>query len=165
MLIFKKKGARVDRVREIRRLTGGVASPFNSWLVLRGIHTLACRMTKHSSNATALAQAMSQWPTIERVHYPGLTSHPNHAVARKQMTDFGGLLSIQVKGGKSAAVRALSRLRLFTVATSFGGVESLIEHRSSSEGRHSQAPENLIRISAGLEHREDLIADLREVFA
>ncbi|HWR95384.1 MAG TPA: PLP-dependent transferase, partial [Arenimonas sp.] len=96
------------------------------------------------------------------VHYPGLASHPGHAVAKKQMRDFGGMLSVQFSGGREAALRFASRVRLFTNATSLGGVESLLEHRASTEGANPVSPQNLLRISVGLEHPDDLIEDIRQ---
>src|ERR1051326_9247104 len=146
----------------VRQVTGGVASPFNSWLVLRGLRSLACRMQKHSQNGMALARALQKCAAISAVHYPGLESHTGHEIAKKQMNNFGGMLSIQLKGGREAALRACSRVKLFTVATSLGGVESLIEHRASSEGKSSKAPDDLLRISVGLEDAGDLIADLEQ---
>jgi cystathionine gamma-synthase len=146
---------------QVRRLLGGVGSPFNSWLVLRGLRTLPCRMESHSRNAAAVAAALEDSPGVERVYYPGLASHVGHEIARRQMTDFGGVVSVSVKGGREEALRVASRVTLFVNATSLGGVESLIEHRASSEGEGSPCPPNLLRLSVGLEHPEDLIDDLR----
>src|SRR5262249_20166665 len=161
-LIFKKKDAHFEAAEHIRYILGGVASPFNSWLVLRGLRTLPCRMEKHSSNAMAVARALASHPGGEAVHYPGLEAGPGPAVGPRQMTGFGGMLSFRVKGGRAAAVRASSRVKLFVVATSLGGTESLLEHRASSEGPGSTTPENLLRVSVGLEHPEDLIEDLKQ---
>jgi cystathionine gamma-synthase len=149
-------------VEHIRHVLGAVSSPFNSWLILRGLRTLACRMQRHSESALAVARAISEHPEVEAVHYPGLPSHPGHAIARRQMKAFGGMLSLRVRGGRERAIAAASRVRLFVNATSLGGVESLIEHRASSEGPGSTAPENLLRLSIGLEHPEDLIGDLTQ---
>jgi cystathionine gamma-synthase len=146
----------------VRTVTGGVASPFNSWLVLRGLRTLPCRMERHSSNALALALALAGHPAVEAVHYPGLPSDPGHDVARRQMQGFGGMLSLRVKGGRERAVAVAARLRLFVNATSLGGTESLIEHRASSEGPNTTTPQDLLRISVGLEHPDDLMADLEQ---
>jgi cystathionine gamma-synthase len=143
-------------------VTGGVASPFNSWLVLRGLRSLHCRMERHSANALALAGALEGHPAVAAVHYPGLASHPAHEVAKRQMRSFGGMLSLRVGGGREGALRAVSRVKLFLNATSLGGTESLIEHRASSEGRASTAPPDLLRASVGLEHPDDLVADLRQ---
>lgn len=147
---------------ELRKLTGATPSPFNSWLVLRGIRSLPCRVQQQSRSAAALAQFLSQHPGVERVHYPGLPEHPNHAVARRQMSAPGGMLSVQIGGGREAALRVAGALRYFVNATSLGGVESLIEHRASVEGAGSPTPDNLLRISVGLEHVDDLIADFSQ---
>jgi len=164
-LIFREADDVFERAERIRYILGGVGAPFNSWLVLRGLRTLACRMEKHSSNGLAVARALESDPSVEAVHYPGLESHPGHAVAKRQMSGFGGMLSFRVRGGREAAVRAASRVRVFVNATSLGGTESLIEHRASSEGHGSPTPQNLLRASVGLEHPDDLIADLRQALA
>jgi cystathionine gamma-synthase len=161
-LVFRKGGELSENVAHIRKIVGGVASPFNSWLILRGLRSLACRVEKQSANAIAIATFLETHSAVEAVHYPGLASHPGHAVARRQMSAFGGMLSFRVRGGRDAAVRAASRLRLFLNATSLGGAESLIEHRASSEGPGSPTPQNLLRVSVGLEHADDLIEDLAQ---
>ncbi len=161
-LAFREKGELFEKAQHVRYILGAVASPFNSWLVLRGIRTLACRVEKQSANALALALALEKNANVEAVHYPGLESHPGHAVARRQMSAFGGMLSLQVRGGREAAVRTASRVRLFVVATSLGGTESLLEHRASSEGPGSTVAQNLLRVSVGLEHADDLIEDLTQ---
>ena len=161
-IAFREKGELYERALHVRYILGAVASPFNSWLVLRGIRTLACRMETQSANAMAVARALAANKGVEVVHYPGLESHPGHAVAKKQMKAFGAMLSFQVRGGRDAAVRVASRVRLFVVATSLGGTESLIEHRASSEGPTSTTPQNLLRVSVGLEHADDLIEDLTQ---
>ncbi len=109
-----------------------------------------------------MARALEALPAVAVVHYPGLESHPGHEIARRQMSAFGGMLSFRTRGGREAALRAVSRARLFTRATSLGGVESLIEHRATSEGTGSRTPQDLIRLSIGLEHPDDLIADLQQ---
>jgi cystathionine gamma-synthase len=134
-------------------------------LILRGLRTLPLRMERHSANAMAVAKALCHAKEVERVLYPGLPSHPGHQIAAKQMTQFGGMMSILVKGGWDEAIRVVSRVRLFRVATSLGGVESLIEHRASAEGEGSTSPKNLLRLSVGLEHPDDLIADLLQALA
>jgi cystathionine gamma-synthase len=149
-----------EKLLHVRKVLGPVASPFNSWLVLRGLRSLACRMERHASNAMALASALEAHPSVEIVHYPGLRSHPGHAIAARQMRAFGGMLSFRVRGGREEAIRVASRVKLFVIATSLGGTESLIEHRASSEGPGSSTPENLLRVSVGLEHPDDLIEDL-----
>jgi cystathionine gamma-synthase len=161
-LIFKESGVLSDKIRTIQRLTGGVPSPFDCWLVTRGIKTLPLRVKAQTATAMKLAEYLSQHPQIEVVHYPGLTSHPQHKVAKKQMTGgFGAMLSVQIKGDAQNAMALTGRLKLFTTATSLGGVESLIEHRKSVEGADSPSPENLLRISVGIEDIEDLIEDWR----
>jgi cystathionine gamma-synthase len=162
VLIYREKGDAVGKVEHIRHILGAVSSPFNSWLVLRGLRSLPCRMERHSANGLAVAKALAANPNIEAVHYPGLESHPGHAVAAGQMSGFGGMLSFRVKGGRDAAIRVASRVRLLTNATSLGGTESLIEHRASSEGPSSPTPQNLLRVSVGLEHPDDLIEDLTQ---
>jgi cystathionine gamma-synthase len=141
-------------------MTGGaVPSPFDCWLVMRGIRTLPLRVQAQSANAMALAQFLEAHPRVEKVHYPGLASHSAHAVAAKQMSSFGGMLSVQAGAGREESIAIASRLVLFTQATSLGGTESLIEHRASVEGPGTRAPENLLRVSVGLEHVEDLKED------
>ena len=161
-LVFRERDAWHDETLHVRKLVGGVASPFNSWLVLRGIRTLAARMRVHSENALAVARFLAAQPRVEAVFYPGLESHPGHDVARRQMSAFGGMLSFLVRGGRAEALAVAAGTRLFTRATSLGSVESLIEHRNSSEGPGSRTAENLLRVSVGLEHPEDLIEDLRQ---
>ena len=161
-LIFRDREILYPTVLESRLLLGGVASPFASWLVLRGLRTLACRMERHCANAHAVARALADHPQVERVFYPGLPEHPGHGVAQGQMKAFGGMVSFTVAGGRDAAVVVAGGLRLFTNATSLGGVESLVEHRRSMEGPTSETPENLLRLSIGLEHPEDLVADLMD---
>jgi cystathionine gamma-synthase len=161
-LIFKESGALSDKIRTIQKLTGGVPSPFDCWLITRGIKTLPLRVKAQTESAMKLAEYLSQHPQIEAVHYPGLSSHPQHEIAKRQMTGgFGGMLSVQIKGDAKNAMALTGRLKLFTVATSLGGVESLIEHRKSVEGPDSPTPDNLLRISVGLENIEDLIEDWR----
>ncbi len=152
--------ALVEQVTHVRSVIGAIASPFNSWLVLRGIRTLAARLRVHSENAMRVAEFLSAHASVEAVHYPGLPSHPGHEIAKRQMSAFGGMLSFRVRGGRDAAFAVVSKTKLFISATSLGGVESLIEHRASSEGPATTTPENLLRLSVGLEHPDDLIEDL-----
>jgi cystathionine gamma-synthase len=159
-LVFRERGALHESALRNRSILGGVSSPFNSWLVLRGMRSLACRVEKHSSNALVVARALEGNPRVEAVHYPGLPSDAGHAIAARQMRAFGGMLSLRVKGGRDEAIAAASRLRLFTNATSLGGTESLVEHRHSMEGAASTSPPNLLRLSIGLEHPDDLVEDL-----
>jgi cystathionine gamma-synthase len=158
-LIWRTAGEVGDRLRAIQTSVGAVPSPFECWLTMRGVRTLPWRIRAHSSNALTLAKYLANHPRIEVVHYPGLAEHPAHAVARRQMSDFGGMLSLQVRGGREEAMSLAARLRIVTRATSLGGTESLIEHRASVEGAGSRAPENLLRLSVGLEHVDDLIED------
>ena len=127
---------------------------------MRGIRSLPWRMRGHCENAAAVAGFLAGHSAIEAVHYPGLAGDPGHAVAARQMAGFGGMVSVQVKGGAEAALGVVRRVRLFTRATSLGGTESLIEHRASVEGPESRTPPGLLRLSIGLEHAEDLVEDL-----
>lgn len=164
-LIFRKRHALVEAVERTRQVGGGVASPFNSWLILRGIRTLAARVRVQCANAQAVAEFLAQHPRVEAVHDPGLPSHPGHDVAKRQMRGFGGMLSFRVRGGRDAAIEVTKKVKLFTVATSLGGIESLIEHRASIEGAASLSPQNLLRVSIGLDLVDDLIEDLRQALA
>ena len=150
------------KVRQVQKTYGAVPSPFDCWLTLRGIRTLHLRMRAHSDNAMKVATFLSQHPRVEAVHYPGLKQHPGHEVAARQMEAFGGMVSFQVKGGQDAAMEVAARVRLFTRATSLGGTESLIEHRASVEGPETRTPQNLLRMSIGLENADDLIEDLTQ---
>ncbi|HEX8153604.1 MAG TPA: PLP-dependent transferase, partial [Thermoanaerobaculia bacterium] len=161
-LAFARQDELFTRVERLRTITGGIASPFNSWLVLRGIRSLAARMRVHSENAMAVARFLATHDRVEAVHYPGLASHAGHDVAKRQMSAFGGMLSFLVRGGREEALAVTSKAKLFVRATSLGGVESLIEHRASSEGPASRTAPNLLRLSVGLEHADDLIADLAQ---
>ena len=161
-LAFARRDAFSDAVEHGRKITGGVASPFNSWLILRGIRSLSARMRVHCENAMALARALESHPNVEAVHYPGLQSHPGHAIAARQMAAFGGMLSLNVRGGRAEALAVTGKTKVFTRATSLGGMESLIEHRNSSEGPGSGTAENLLRVSVGLEHADDLVEDLMQ---
>ncbi len=161
-LLFAARGALHERVAHVRHILGAVASPFNCWLVLRGLRTLPVRVVAQSANALAVARALAALPAVGEVHYPGLADHPGHAIAARQMSAFGAMLSFDVRAGREAALRAVGRARLFVRATSLGGVESLIEHRATSEGPGSRTADDLIRLSIGLEHPDDLIADLEQ---
>jgi len=161
-LVFREKGELLEKVRHVRHVLGAVSSPFNSWLVLRGLRTLAVRVPHQSASALAVATALERHPAVSRVNYPGLPSHPGHAVATRQMSAFGSMISFHVREGREAAIRVVGRARLFTRATSLGGVESLIEHRETSEGKGSTAPPDLVRLSIGLEHPDDLFSDLEQ---
>lgn len=149
-----------ERIRAIQKNAGAVADPFACWLVLRGMRSLGARMPLHSANAATLAARLAEHPRVTAVHYPGLASHPQHALAARQMEGFGGMLSFQVAGGEEAALKVAARVRLFTRATSLGGTESLIEHRASIESKPTPTPPDLLRVSVGLEHVDDLLGDL-----
>lgn len=152
-----------ERVRFIQGNGGAVPSPFDCWLILRGVRSLAYRVRAQAEHAMRIAHFLAEHPQIEHVYYPGLVSHPGHTVAAQQMQGgFGGMLAVTVRGGAAAAMQVAARVKIFTRATSLGGVESLIEHRASIEGPGTTAPPNLLRISVGLEHPDDLIADLAQ---
>jgi cystathionine gamma-synthase len=164
-VVWRAEDELAERLRFVQANAGAVPSPFDCWLLLRGIQTAAYRVRAHTENAARVAAFLAEHPAIERVHYPGLASHPGHAVAARQMRGFGGMLSIEVRGGEAAAMKLAARLRIFTRATSLGGIESLIEHRASVEGPESTTPRGLLRVSVGLEHADDLIEDLRGALA
>ena len=149
-----------DRVRMLQATGGAIPSPFDCWLVLRGLQTLPWRMRAHCDNALTVATFLAAHPQVKRVDYPGLRAHPGHDVAVRQMSAFGGMLSFHVRGGREAAINVTAQVRIFTRATSLGGVESLIEHRASIAGESPATPQGLLRCSIGLEHPDDLIADL-----
>ena len=158
-----------QRIRSIQYEGGAVPSPFDCWLILRGMRTLPWRMRAHSENAMKVADFLSRHPKVAHVHYPGLKSHPGYEIAAKQMSIhstgaqdklFGGMLSLEVKDGRDAAMSVTAKTKIFTRATSLGGVESLIEHRASIEGAGTTSPEGLLRLSIGLENADDLIEDL-----
>lgn len=164
-LVFAREDAFHARVLHARKHLGAVGSPFHAWLALRGLRSLGCRMERHSRSAHALAAWLSGRPGVSAVHYPGLPGHPGHAVAKRQMSAFGGMLSFQVEGGLERAKDVATRTRLFVPATSLGGVESLIEHRFTVEGPSSKTPPDLLRLSVGLEDPEDLKEDLERALA
>nr|NSL49495.1 PLP-dependent transferase [Dendrosporobacter quercicolus DSM 1736] len=161
-VVSKHADAFFDRIRHIQQIGGAVPSPFDCWLLLRGAQTLPCRIRNHSESAFKLAVFLSEHPLVERVYYPGLAAHPGYEIACRQMKSFGGMLSFAVKGGKQEALAVTGKLNIIIRGTSLGGVESLIEHRASIEGPDSKTPDNLLRLSAGLENVEDLIADLQQ---
>lgn len=165
-LVFARDDDLTSRCFDTRKILGASASPLSAWLSLRGLRSLPARMRMHCANAARMAAFLADHPKIEIVHYPGLASHPGHALARKQMRGneemFGGMLSVQVRGGREAALNVAGKLKLFINATSLGSCESLVEHRASIEGSHATSPQNLLRLSVGLEDAEDLIADWRQ---
>ena len=159
-LVLAEDGELAARLRTVQALAGGVPSPFDCWLVHRGIRTLPHRMRGHCDNAEAVARFLAADRRVAAVHYPGLPDDRGHPVARRQMRRFGGMVSFEVPDGAAPALAVASRVRLFTRATSLGGTESLIEHRASVEGPESRTPPGLLRLSIGLEHPDDLIEDL-----
>lgn len=165
ILVAREEDDFFARVRSVQHTAGGIASPFDSWLVHRGLRTLAWRVRAQTANAGAVTAFLASHPRVERVHYPGLGDHPGHDVAARQMRIFGGMASFEVQGGRAEALGVAGRCRIFTRATSLGGVESLVEHRASIEGPSTRAPEGLLRLSIGLEHPDDLIDDLAQALA
>jgi cystathionine gamma-synthase len=161
-LVTARKNELWEKIRNIQQIGGAVPSPFDSFLLVRSIKTLPYRMRGHCSNGLALAQYLDKHPQIEAVYYPGLTSHPQHQIAKEQMSDFGGMMSVLIKGGFEEAKKVVNSVKLFAQATSLGGIESLIEHRASVEGPDTKTPGNLLRISVGLEHVDDLIEDFNQ---
>ena len=161
-LVFAQDGELAGKVAHRLHVTGAVLAPFSAWLTLRGCRSLGARMSMHCANARMVVDFLVAHPAIERVNWPGLASHPGHDVAKNQMRDFGAMLSIEVRGGRDAALAMAGKLRVFTNATSLGGCESLVEHRASVEGPNPRSPQNLLRISVGLEDADDLIADLAQ---
>jgi len=157
-----------DRLKFCQNAVGAIPGPFDCWLVMRGVKTLAVRMERHAQNASQIANWLEAHPKVRKVIYPGLKSHPGHEIARKQMTGFGGLISFEIDGSQADAVKFLDNVKLFALAESLGGVESLIEHPGlmthaaiPAEVRHEKGlSDSLIRISVGIEHVDDLIADL-----
>jgi len=159
-----------ERVHFLSNAMGTCQSPFDSWLVLRGIETLAVRMRQHGENAAAVADYLKGHPAVQKMYYPGLKTHPGHLIAKKQMKGFGGIVSFELKGGTKAVKRFLRRTRVFALAESLGGVASLAEHPATMS--HASMPKDyrektgitdgLIRLSVGLENIDDLVEDLRQ---
>jgi cystathionine gamma-synthase len=146
---------------------GAVNGPFDAWLVLRGIKTLGVRMDRHCANAARIVEFLSARSEVSTVLYPGLPEHPGHEVAARQMSGFGGMVSVRLAGGEEAALRLCERTELFTLAESLGGVESLVEHparmtHASAAGSPLEVPADLVRLSVGIEDVEDLLADLEQ---
>ena len=162
--------ALAEKLRFHQNAMGAVAGPFDAWLTLRGLRTLAVRMEKHSDNAQRVAEFLEGHPRVAEVIYPGLESHPGHALAAKQMRRFGGMVSFRVKGGEEEALAVCGRTKVIILGESLGGVESLIEHpgkmtHASVAGTQLEVPDDLIRISVGIEDVEDLIADLEQALS
>ena len=163
VLVTRAVNERWTMIKSLRTRTGAPLAPFECWLLIRGLRTLYVRFRQASANALAIARHFEGHPAVERVLYPGLASHPGHDIAMRQMTDgFGGMLSLLVKGDLAAARAVCTRLKVIVPATSLGGVESLAEHRKTVEGPSSPVADNLIRLSIGIEHPDDLIADLEQ---
>jgi len=146
---------------------GGVPGPFDAYLTMRGLKTLVLRMQRHSENASLVAEFLGGHPAVESVLYPGLPNHPNHEVARRQMSAFGGMVSVRLRGGREAALRLCARTEIFILAESLGGVESLIEHpgsmtHASTAGSQLEVPDDLVRLSVGIEEAGDLLGDLEQ---
>lgn len=163
-LITNEKSDWWSKIRQVQEMGGAIPSPMDCYMLVRSIKTLPYRMRGHINNAGILAAYLEQHLKVESVKYPGLPSHPQHDIAKEQMLSFGGMLSFCVTGGEAETKRIINKLGLFTQATSLGGVESLIEHRASIEGPDTKTPVNLLRVSVGLEHIDDLIADLEQAF-
>ena len=159
-VVSRLDDAHFAQLRTAQLYGGAVPSPFDCWLVMRSLPTLPYRMQAHCANAQKVAEFLQQHAKVSVVHYPGLADNAFHAVASKQMSGFGGMLSFEVKGGKESAMALAANVEIFTRATSLGGVESLIEHRASIEGPESKTPQGLLRTSVGLENADDLIDDL-----
>jgi len=158
--------ALADAIGFHQNASGAVAGPFDAWLTLRGVKTLAVRMERHSDNAERVVAFLTGHPAVAEVYYPGLPEHPGHEAAAKQMRRFGGMVSIRLRGGREAALRVCAATEVFTLAESLGGVESLIEHpgqmtHMSVAGSALQVPDDLVRLSVGIEDVEDLVEDLR----
>jgi cystathionine gamma-synthase len=153
------------KIRQVQEMGGAIPSPMDCYFLARSIKTLPYRVRGHVHNAHLLAEYLEKHPKVEKVMYPGLLSHPQHQTAKEQMLNFGGMLSFCVKGGPDEARKVINKLTIYTQATSLGGVESLIEHRASVEGPDTKTPHNLLRVSVGLEHIDDLIADMEQALS
>ena len=165
--IVGRDGSLRERLAFLQNAVGGVPGPLDAWLVLRGAKTLAVRMERHSANGQAIAEWLTEHPKVKRVNYPGLPKHPQHELAMRQMRSFGGMLSFELVGGEAAAKRMVARTKIFALAESLGGVESLIEvplamTHGSVRGTKLAPPAGLVRLSVGIETVSDLIADLAQ---
>jgi len=161
-VIAAKEDDFFERIRFNQRMAGAVPSPHDCWMLCRSTRSLPYRMKGHNENAFQIARFLEKHSKIAEVYYPGLESHPGHEVAKKQMSAFGGMISFLVDGSKEDTIRVVGKSKLITRATSLGGVESTWEHRLSTEGEGSQTPDNLIRISIGLEHPDDILEDITQ---
>ena len=165
-VLLKEDDEWAKRIERVQILMGATPNPLDCYLLARGLKTLPLRMREHSANALELAKRLEKHPKVEKVHYPGLESHPQHALAKAQMPQgFSGMIALQVKTGETETREMAGKLQIFQQATSLGGVESLVEHRKSIEGPQSTTPGNLLRFSIGLEHVDDLWADLEQALA
>ncbi|MFD3408654.1 aminotransferase class I/II-fold pyridoxal phosphate-dependent enzyme [Aquirufa sp. HETE-83D] len=165
-VLLKEDDEWAKRIERVQILMGATPNPLDCYLLARGLKTLPLRMREHSASALELAKRLEKHPKVEKVHYPGLESHPQHALAKAQMPQgFSGMIALQVKTGESETRGMAGKLQIFQQATSLGGVESLVEHRKSIEGPQSTTPGNLLRFSIGLEHVNDLWADLEQALA
>ena len=164
-VVVANRDDHVEWLKFVQNAEGAILGPMDAWLVLRGTKTLPIRMERHNVNAQAVAEYLDRHPKVTRVHYPGLPSHPQHALAARQMRGFGGMVSFEAKGGREGALAIAGKLKLFTNATSLGGCESLVEHRASVEGPNGRSSPALLRLSVGLEHPDDLIADLAQALS
>lgn len=168
--VIGRDGSLRERLAFLQNAVGGVPGPLDAWLVLRGAKTLAVRMERHSANGQAIAEWLTEHPRVKRVNYPGLPAHPQHDLAKRQMKSFGGMLSFELAGGEAAARRMVARTKIFALAESLGGVESLIEvplamTHGSVRGTKLAPPAGLVRLSVGIETVSDLIADLAQAIA
>ena len=165
-VVAREGGTLSERLRDYQGTAGNTPSPFDCWLIRRSLTTLACRVRAQTESAARIAEFLSGHKAVERVFYPGLASHRGHDIARRQMQGgFGAMLSFCVRGGRDEAFAVAGRMKYFLRATSLGGVESLVEHRASVEGPHTVTPQNLLRLSVGLEHVDDLLGDLEQALA
>lgn len=161
-VISRETGGTADRIRELQVLGGAIPSPFDCWLLLRSLPTLPVRLARQSDSAAHIAQWLVEHPAVSHVIHPSLPGHPGHHIARRDMHAWPGILAFRVRGGETAAMAVAGAAQTFTRATSLGGVESLIEHRASVEGSGTETPGDLVRLSVGLEHANDLIRDLEQ---
>ena len=159
-IVVKEENEQYDRIKSIQVSQGAVPSPFDCWLLSRSIRSFPYRMRAHNENAAKIAEFLVDHPKVETVYFPGLEDHPGHEIAKEQMSGFGGMISFLIDGGYEQAKKITGASEIIKAATSLGGIESIWEHRKSSEGSNSPTPDNLIRLSVGLEHPGDLIADI-----
>ena len=161
-VVARERSDACERIRNYQGVAGAVPSPFDCWLIRRSLATLPLRVRTQCANALEIAEYLRRHPRVERVFYPGLADDPGHAVAARQMRGFGAVVAVCVRGGAAEALAMAARTRVFIRATSLGGVESLVEHRASVEGPDTPTPQNLLRLSIGIENAQDLIADLEQ---